>query len=120
MIRERLAPDRYVFRYDHAKSAPDGLTGVEGAFGLCTFWMVDALARSNRIEESHELFELMLGSASPLGLYSEEFGPAGEPAGNYPQGLTHLGMINSAIGLDAALSGLRQSGSAPGSKQEWV
>jgi GH15 family glucan-1,4-alpha-glucosidase len=103
-VRDQLAPGRYVFRYDHAKSASDGLSGRESAFGLCTFWMVDALARSNRVGESLELFNVMLESASPLGLYSEELGPAGELAGNYPQGLTHLGMINSAIGLDAALS----------------
>ncbi len=115
VIKGQLAPDQYVFRYDHAKSAGDGLTGSEGAFGLCTFWMVDALARSNRLEESLELFNLMLGSASPLGLYSEEFGPDGELAGNYPQGLTHLGMINSAIGLDAALSAAPREGSTPGS-----
>jgi GH15 family glucan-1,4-alpha-glucosidase len=70
---------------------------------MCTFWLVEALTRSGRMEEARFLFERMLGYASPLGLYSEETGPTGEMLGNFPQAFTHLALITSAFILDRAL-----------------
>lgn len=78
----------------------DGLPGEEGAFGLTTFWLVDALALSGRREEAERIFEGMARSASPLGLYTEQLDPpTGALLGNMPQAFTHLGLINSALYL---------------------
>jgi GH15 family glucan-1,4-alpha-glucosidase len=83
-----------VYRY----KTDDGVAGGEGAFGLCTFWLVDALALSDRMDEACEIFEGMLGRANHLGLYSEQIDPAtGAFLGNFPQAFTHLGLINSAL-----------------------
>ncbi len=97
-----LASDSLVYRYiaDHA---PDGLDGEEGSFSMCTFWLVEALARGGRVEEARVIFEKMIGYANHVGLYSEEIGPFGEALGNFPQAFTHLGLISAAFNLDRAL-----------------
>ncbi|PSP41202.1 glycoside hydrolase family 15 protein [Halobacteriales archaeon QH_2_66_30] len=94
-VRERLTTERgLVRRYE----GEDGLPGDEGAFILCSFWLVDCLALSGDVEEAETLFENILELASPLGLLSEEVVPeTGELLGNYPQAFSHLGLINSAI-----------------------
>ncbi|HVL87826.1 MAG TPA: glycoside hydrolase family 15 protein [Candidatus Thermoplasmatota archaeon] len=80
----------------------DGLPGGEGAFAYCTFWLVNNLALQGRLEEARTLFERMLARASPYGLFSEEMHPAtGELLGNYPQALPHIGLIESAVLLEA-------------------
>ena len=88
----------------------DGLTGEEGTFNICSFWLVEALTRAGqrdrrRLEEARLLFEKMLTYANHLGLYSEETGPSGEALGNFPQAFTHLALISAAFNLDRALSG---------------
>ena len=96
---ERLTVDGLVYRY----VADDGLPGGEGAFGLTTFWMVDALTLSGRVEEAREMFFAMADRANHLGLYSEELDPrTGAFLGNFPQAFTHIGFINSAIYLSRA------------------
>jgi GH15 family glucan-1,4-alpha-glucosidase len=102
-IEQRLAHDSLVYRYDHSKS-PDGLTGTEGTFTMCTFWLVEALTRMGRLDDARFLFERMLGYASPLGLYAEETGTTGELLGNFPQAFTHLSLINAAFILDRGLN----------------
>ncbi|MGH2636191.1 MAG: glycoside hydrolase family 15 protein [Actinomycetota bacterium] len=97
-----LVSDSLVYRYDPAAS-PDGLRGSEGTFSICTFWYVDALARSGRVEEARLTFEKMLTYANHVGLFAEEIGPTGEQLGNFPQAFTHLSLINAAIDLDAQL-----------------
>jgi GH15 family glucan-1,4-alpha-glucosidase len=97
-----LVSNSLVYRYDVQKSA-DGLTGEEGTFSLCTFWLVEALTRAGRLEESRLIFEHMLGYANHLGLYAEEIGHHGEALGNYPQAFTHLTLISAAYNLDRAL-----------------
>ena len=97
-----LVSDSLVYRYDPAAS-PDGLRGEEGTFSICTFWYVDALARSGRLEQARLTFEKMLTYANHVGLFAEEIGPTGEQLGNFPQAFTHLSLINAAINLDAAL-----------------
>jgi GH15 family glucan-1,4-alpha-glucosidase len=97
-----LVSDSLVYRYDpHA--SPDGLLGSEGTFTICTFWYVDALARSGRLEEARLTFEKMLTYANHLGLYSEEIAPTGEQIGNFPQAFSHLSLISAAMNLDYQL-----------------
>ena len=97
-----LVSDSLVYRYDPSAS-PDGLRGSEGTFSICTFWYVDALARSGRLEQARLTFEKMLTYANHVGLFSEEIGPTGEQLGNFPQAFTHLSLINAAINLDFQL-----------------
>ena len=101
-IEETLTRDSLVYRYDPEQS-PDGLEGREGTFTMCTFWLVEALTRSGRLESARFLFEKMLGYASPLGLFAEETGPTGDMLGNFPQAFTHLALINSVFVLDRVL-----------------
>jgi GH15 family glucan-1,4-alpha-glucosidase len=109
-IERKLVSDSLVYRYDPAAS-PDGLRGSEGTFSMCTFWYVDALTRTDRLEEARLVFEKMLTYANHLGLYAEEIGATGEQLGNFPQAFTHLGLINAAVGLDERLS--TSTGRAP-------
>jgi GH15 family glucan-1,4-alpha-glucosidase len=97
-----LVSDSLVYRYD-PEASPDGLLGSEGTFSICTFWYVDALARSGRLEDARLVFEKMLTYANHVGLYSEEIGLTGEQLGNFPQAFTHLSLINAAINLDYQL-----------------
>jgi len=91
-----LTEDDLVYRY----VMDDGLPGKEGAFVLCTFWLVDALALSGRVNEARRVFEKLCGRANHVGLFSEQIDPAtGEFLGNFPQAFSHLGLINSAIYL---------------------
>jgi GH15 family glucan-1,4-alpha-glucosidase len=95
-IMEDLMENKLVYRYKNY----DGLPGKEGAFNLCTFWLVDVLALSGRIEEAKNIFDNMIKHASPIGLYSEQIDPeTGEHLGNFPQAFTHIGLINSTLYL---------------------
>ncbi|MEU5668907.1 glycoside hydrolase family 15 protein [Micromonospora sp. NPDC047762] len=97
-IRNRLsAGGPLLYRYPPGR---DGLPGTEGAFLPCSFWLVQALARTGRRREAVELFEAMLAHASPLGLYPEEVDPATDAhLGNYPQTLTHAALIQAALAI---------------------
>ncbi len=97
-----LVSDSLVYRYDPGMT-PDGVRGSEGTFSLCTFWYVDALARSGRLRDAELTFEKMLTYANHLGLYSEEIGQTGEQLGNFPQAFSHLALIGAAINLDYQL-----------------
>ena len=104
-----LVSNSLVYRYDVTKT-PDGLSGEEGTFNICTFWLVEAMTRAGqfdrrRLEEARLMFEKMLGYASHLGLYAEETGSSGESLGNFPQAFTHLALISAAFNLDRALGG---------------
>jgi GH15 family glucan-1,4-alpha-glucosidase len=81
----------------------DGVAGHEGSFMLCNFWLVDALALSGRVDEASERLDRLAGLANHLGLYSEMVDPGdGTFLGNFPQGFTHVGFINSSLYLAAA------------------
>ncbi|HSK89840.1 MAG TPA: glycoside hydrolase family 15 protein, partial [Euzebyales bacterium] len=101
-VERTLVSDSLVYRYD-PKASPDGLRGEEGTFSICTFWFVDALARSGRLADARLTFEKMLTYANHVGLYAEEIGLAGEQLGNFPQAFTHLSLINAALDLDHRL-----------------
>jgi GH15 family glucan-1,4-alpha-glucosidase len=102
---EKLVSDSLVYRYelDGKLATKDGLTGHEGTFSMCTFWLVDALARAERLDEARFIFEKMLSYANHLGLYSEEISATGSALGNFPQAFTHLGLISAALHLDEKL-----------------
>lgn len=102
---EELASDSLVHRYQIGKGAHDGLSGEEGTFSMCTFWLVEALTRADRLVEARFIFEKMLTYANHLGLYAEEIGRTGEALGNFPQAFTHLGLISAAHNLDRKLRG---------------
>jgi GH15 family glucan-1,4-alpha-glucosidase len=104
-IRQQLAADSLVQRYQTNKAASDGLPGCEGYFSVCSFWLTEAMARAGQLEEARLLFEKLLSYANHLALFSEETGANGELLGNFPQALTHLGLISAAHNLDRLLDG---------------
>ncbi|WP_035347312.1 glycoside hydrolase family 15 protein [Edaphobacter aggregans] len=103
-IERELTVDTLVYRYRN-QGQIDGIPGGEGSFTACSFWFIEALARSHQTTKARLLFEKMLGYANHLGLYSEEIGLNGTHLGNFPQALTHLALISAATYLDRALSG---------------
>jgi len=92
---EKLVTDGLCYRY---RDAPGTVSGHEGAFMICTFWLVDALVLAGRADEAIALFENVARHASPLGLYAEELDTSnGLQLGNFPQALSHIGFISSAV-----------------------
>jgi GH15 family glucan-1,4-alpha-glucosidase len=96
-IRRTLARDELVFRHKRAE------TEGEGAFLLCSFWLVQCLALQGEIAEARRLFDRLCERSNDVGLYSEEIDPdSGAFLGNFPQAFTHIGLINAALELQAA------------------
>lgn len=94
--RRELSHDGFLYRY----VGDDGLSGGEGTFLLCTFWLIDNLIALGRIEEAENLIRRTEGTANHLGLFSEEYDVIWKEAlGNFPQAFTHIGYINSVIAL---------------------
>jgi GH15 family glucan-1,4-alpha-glucosidase len=101
-VEERLRAGDYVHRY----LTSDGLPGAEGAFLICSFWLVDALLMLDRADEARTLFERLVAKANDVGLYAEEVDPTSNAfLGNFPQAFTHLAMVNSAVHLQLYDSG---------------
>jgi GH15 family glucan-1,4-alpha-glucosidase len=101
-IERRLMPNGLVLRY-RTTSRVDGLSGTEGAFLACSFWLVDNLVLLGRLEDAQELFSRLVGLANDVGLLSEEYDPVGKRMlGNFPQAFSHVALVNSAIGLARA------------------
>jgi GH15 family glucan-1,4-alpha-glucosidase len=101
-IRDELGRDGFVSRYSTAET-DDGLTGDEGQFLACSFWLVSALARNGRSGEARALFERLIGLANDLGLLAEEYDVGrGRQVGNFPQAFSHLTLILAARDISAA------------------
>lgn len=102
-VQEELSLNGLVRRY-RPEETDDGLVGPEGAFTLCSFWLVGALLLSGRVGEAEALFRRLLGYANHMGLFSEMVDPyTGEALGNFPQALTHMALIHTARNLHRAL-----------------
>jgi GH15 family glucan-1,4-alpha-glucosidase len=88
-----------LYRYLPNES-PDGLPGHEGAFLLCSFWLVDNWAKQGRLDEAMELYDSLCARTNPLGLLPEQIDPSsGAFLGNYPQAFSHVGLISSGMNL---------------------
>jgi alpha,alpha-trehalase len=100
VLEELTTDDGLVVRFVDSEVRED----EEEGFVLCSFWLIDALVLSNRLELAEEYFESLIEYASPLGLYSEKIDPeSGQLLGNFPQAFSHLGLLNSASYLTRAL-----------------
>jgi GH15 family glucan-1,4-alpha-glucosidase len=98
-IAAELSADGFVYRY--VTDGVDGLAGDEATFAICSFWLVECLARGGETGRARELFERLIAFANDVGLLAEEIDPhSGEIVGNFPQAFSHLGLIQAAIALD--------------------
>src|ERR1700730_7639374 len=96
-IADELTEDDLVKRYE-VEETDDGLSGDEGTFAICSFWLVSALSEIGEHNRARQLCEKMLSYASPLELYAEEIDPkTGRHLGNFPQAFTHLALINAVM-----------------------
>ena len=96
-IADELTEDGLVLRY-RVEETDDGLSGEEGSFTICSFWLVSALVEIGELKRARELCERLLGFASSLQLYAEEIDPrSGRHLGNFPQAFTHLALINAVM-----------------------
>jgi GH15 family glucan-1,4-alpha-glucosidase len=95
-IAEELTENGFVLRY-RTDETDDGLSGKEGTFLICSFWLVSALAIIGELQRARDLMEKLLRIASPLGLYAEEFdADTGRHLGNFPQAFSHLALMEAA------------------------
>jgi GH15 family glucan-1,4-alpha-glucosidase len=95
-IAENLTENGFVLRY-RTDETDDGLSGKEGTFLICSFWLVSALAIVGELQQARDLMEKLLRIASPLGLYAEEFdADTGRHLGNFPQAFSHLALMEAA------------------------
>jgi GH15 family glucan-1,4-alpha-glucosidase len=95
-IADELTEDGFVLRY-RTNETDDGLSGKEGTFLICSYWLVSALSLVGEQQRARDQFERLLRVSSPLGLYAEEFDVAtGYHLGNFPQAFSHLALIEAA------------------------
>jgi GH15 family glucan-1,4-alpha-glucosidase len=102
VVANRLGHDGLLHRY----LTPDGLEGGEGAFLLCSFWLLDCLTYSGRLDEAEALLARLLSYSNDVGLIAEEIDPrTGEALGNFPQAYSHMALVLSCAHLSAAKQG---------------
>ena len=103
-IADGLTDDGLVLRYRNEEGLnADGLTGEEGTFVICSFWLVSALAKAGEIDRAERLFDKLVAYANDLGLLAEEIDTANrELLGNFPQAFSHVGLITAAWEIDKA------------------
>lgn len=95
-IRDGLDSDGLILRY----TSKDRLTGDEGAFIACSFWLAECYAKQQRNEEARTVFDRAIATANHLGLLAEEYDPKGDAMlGNFPQALSHLSHLTAALSI---------------------
>ena len=111
-IRRELTVDGLLLRYHTHEQGVDGLPPGEGVFLACTFWLATVLEEQGHHDEARQIFERLLDLRNDVGLLSEEYDPvAKRQLGNFPQALTHLALVSTALVLDRHRSGRRRSAS---------
>jgi alpha,alpha-trehalase len=101
-IADELTEHGFVLRY-RTDETDDGLSGKEGTFLICSFWLVTALAIIGEVQRARDLMERLLREASPLGLYAEEFdADTSRHLGNFPQAFSHLALLEAAARIIVA------------------
>jgi GH15 family glucan-1,4-alpha-glucosidase len=101
-VQKELTYDVLVERYER-ESTNDGPADDQGAFGVCSFWLVECLTRAGHLQEARLALEKMFSYANHLELYAEKIGYSGEALGNFPHAFTHLSLITAVVRLDRAL-----------------
>jgi GH15 family glucan-1,4-alpha-glucosidase len=112
-VADRLsAGSGLLYRYLHEDS-PDGIPGDEGAFLLCSFWLVENLAKQGQLDKAAELYGSLCARASTVGLLPEQIDPStGEFFGNFPQAFSHIGVIAAGVTLARTRDRARTAGTA--------
>jgi GH15 family glucan-1,4-alpha-glucosidase len=111
-VARELTEDGLVLRYRNAAEGvnADGLTGEEGTFVICSFWLVSCLAKAGEVERAQALYDQLAAAANDVGLLGEEIDTArGEQLGNFPQAYSHIGLITAARDIDEARERSQQS-----------
>jgi len=107
-IQRELSSGPFVSRYSTAEDV-DGLPGSEGAFLICSFWLVNALAKVGRVEEARRNLDALLALQNDVGLLSEEYDPVAKRLmGNFPQAFSHIGLLSSILALSEGFPGFKQ------------
>lgn len=102
MIEQQLSKKNLIYRYKDQESGVE--LEAKSSFGICTFWYIETLAKMGEVNKAIEYFENVLAYASPTGLLAEEMDPDNhELLGNYPQGYSHIGLINAALSIQDAM-----------------
>ncbi|MBM9469494.1 glycoside hydrolase family 15 protein [Nakamurella leprariae] len=115
-INDELNESGFILRY-RVDETDDGLSGEEGTFTICSFWMVSALVEIGEVDMARQLCERLLSHASPLNLYAEELDPTtGRHLGNFPQAFTHLALINAVTHVIRAEESSRLFGFNPANR----
>jgi GH15 family glucan-1,4-alpha-glucosidase len=116
LVERELIQDGLVFRYRDGK---DGLSGNEGTFTACAFWLAENYALQGRIKDGEDVVRRVLAQASDLGLLSEEINPNNrELLGNFPQGFSHIALINAAVRISNAKVAAKDGDPEPGAEEE--
>ncbi|HEX5939789.1 MAG TPA: glycoside hydrolase family 15 protein, partial [Dehalococcoidia bacterium] len=101
-IQREICEGPFVWRYS-TEDGVDGLAGSEGAFLICSFWLVTALARAGRVDEADRNLKQLMALQNDAGLLSEEYDPQGKRVlGNFPQAFSHIGLLRSIFAIAEA------------------
>ena len=104
-VRDELETDGFVARYRTDDAAADGLSGTEGSFLICSFWLIQAMALAGQMTEARDLLGQMLDLRNDVGLLSEEYDTVNKRMlGNFPQAFSHIGLINAALASEMCSS----------------
>ena len=108
-IERHLMRDGFVLRHDPRQKRPGELEPIEGAFLACSLWLADAYILLGETQRARELFERVLAVSNDVGLLAEQYDPISRrQAGNFPQALTHIALINTAINIQNASQPAKQ------------